>query len=90
MRDFLRRGTRGTQSGSIEKLPMCLFLEGNTENTGNTVVEMNILGEFFRRETRVTQSGCDSNTTLLLCLRVEDFLRKFLKRGTQGTESGFD
>ena len=44
MRDFLRRGTRGTQSGSIEKLPLCLFLEGNT---GNTVAEINIFSGFL-------------------------------------------
>ena len=84
MRDFLRRGTRGTQSGSIEKLPMCLFLEGNTENTGNTVVEINILGEFFRRGTQGTQRGIDCNTTLLLCFGAEDFFEGLSEEGNKG------
>ena len=68
----------------IEKFPWCLFLEGNTGNTGNTVVEIYILGEFFRRGTRGTQSGYDSNITLLLCLRVEDFFEGVSEEGNTG------
>ena len=51
---------------------------------GNTVVEIKILGEFFRRGTWGTQSGCDSNTTLLLCLRVEDFFEGVSEEGNTG------
>ena len=65
----------------IEKFPWCLFLEGNT---GNTVVETYILGEFFRRETQGTQSGYDSNTTLLFCLRVEEFFEGVSEEGNTG------
>ena len=36
----------------IEKLPWCFFLEGNTGNKGNTVVETYTLREFFRRGIR--------------------------------------
>ena len=61
----------------IEKFPWCLFLEGNT---GNTVVEIKLLGEFFRRRTR----GYDSNTTLLFCLRVEDFFEGNSEEGNTG------
>ena len=62
---------------SIEKFPWCLFLEGNM---GNTVVEIKLLGEFFRRRTR----GYDSNTTLLFCLRVEDFFEGVSEEGNTG------
>ena len=61
----------------IEKFPWCPFLEGNT---GNTVVEIKLLGEFFRRRTR----GYDSNTTLLFCLRVEDFFEGNSEEGNTG------
>ena len=61
----------------IEKFPWCLFLEGNT---GNTVVEIKLLGEFFRRGTL----GYDSNTTLLFCLRVEDFFEGVSEEGNTG------
>ena len=74
----------------IEKFPLSLFLEGNTRNTGNTAVETYILGKFLRRGTRGTQSGYDSNTTLLLCLRVEELFEGVSEEGTRGTQSGFD
>ena len=60
----------------IEKFPWCLFLEGNT---GNTVVEIKLLGEFFRRGT------LDYNSkTLLFCLRVEDFFDGVSEEGNTG------
>ena len=68
----------------IEKFPWYLFLEGNTGNTENTVVETYILGEFFRRETQGTRSGYDSNTTLLLCLRIEKFFEGVSEEGNTG------
>ena len=68
----------------IEKFPWCLFLEGNTRNTGNTAVETYILGKFLRRGTRGTQSGYDSNTTLLLCLRVEELFERVSEEGNTG------
>ena len=64
----------------IEKFPWHLFLEGNTGNTRNTVVEIKLLGEFFKRGTR----GYDSNTTLLFCLRVEDFFEGNSEEGNMG------
>ena len=64
----------------IEKFPWYLFFEGNTGNTGNTVVEIKLLGEFFRRRTQ----GYDSNTTLLFCLRVEDFFEGVSEEGNTG------
>ena len=68
----------------IENFSWCLFLEGNTGNTGNTVVETYILGIFFRRETRGTQSGHVSNSALLLCLRVEEVFEGVLEEGNTG------
>ena len=65
----------------IEKFPWCLYLEGNTWHTGNTVVVTYIFGEFFRRG---TQSGYDSNTTLLFCLRVEEFFEGVSEQGNTG------
>ena len=65
----------------IEKFPCSLFLEGNT---GNTVVEIKVLGEFFRRGTRGTQRGCDCNSTLLLCFGVEDFFEGLSEEGNTG------
>ena len=65
----------------VEKFPWCLFLEGNT---GNTAVEINLLGEFFRRGIWGTQSDYDSNNTMRFCLRVEDFFEGVSEEGNTG------
>ena len=47
-------------------------------------VEIYILAEFFMREPQETQSGYNSNTTLLLCLRVEEFFEGVSEEGNTG------
>ena len=71
----------GHRVALIKKLPWCHFLKGNM---GNTVGGINFGKSFSGGEHGDKQSGYDSNTTLLLSLRVEEFFEGVSEEGNTG------